>query len=559
MKSMWVLTIMVSCLSALSSAAGAQELAVRSWVGDAGHFLLNSPQRIFANNPDGKAFVVTVHNHLWKAGPGFGGGCSFVVRGPGGDQVATGGIAAGETPATVMVPAGPKGVYAIEIRSGGYSLTWVESSLAQMVAEAEPFDAVGSHPFQLHAMVPRRWYFHVPAGTRKFQVRHVVQVGQTHREDYGLFVVNPRGQRVDALFGGKSLDMSPTTGVQPGFTLPNSPVPVTRTIEVDPGTAGRFWSLWIVGGDSHNYSDLMLQLDGVPASFASSPDQWFDPRTGQGPPPLAYDESVIRRPDVVDANGNAHEPYPRYLCSPAPFLGDEDYNGWRGPHTVWFANPENRKIEFGVQTYLEEPGERDVPVAVTVMSPKEKLLPKESLKLGKSLEIPAAGAGAYRVDCDGRRWFPWTYPVPPIVIQGRPTGAGGTRFALETGLARQWYFLVPRETKEFKVAVNVLDANQVLRVEVHAPDRIVEELAVRGGAQREITVAVEPRLAGRIWFLRTEIGSATRFVSDKDHPRQTNIEADIELLGVPGYLAPTWEQWFDPQRPADSAKARGGR
>lgn len=108
-----------------------------------------------------------------------------------------------------------------------------------------------------------------------------------------------------------------------------------------------------------------------------------------------------------------------------------------------------------------------VTFAPQVMGSNEQLLLKESLTLSKSLEIPAAGAGVYRVDYDGRRWFPWTYPAPPIVIQGRATEAGGTRFA-----------------------------------------------------------------------------------SDKDHPRQMNIEADIELLGVPGYLAQTWEQWFDPRRPA---------
>jgi hypothetical protein len=154
----------------------------------------------------------------------------------------------------------------------------------------------------------------------------------------------------------------------------------------------------------------------------------------------------------------------------------------------------------------------------------------------------------YRVDGDAPRWFPWTHPAPPIVIQGRPADDGGARFALETGIARHWYFMAPPGTKQFKVAVTVRDPLHVLRVEVHAPDRLQEELAVRGGARREIVVPVEPQLAGRIWFIRTEIGSATRFVSGKGSPTQVNIEADLDLYGVPGYLAPTWEQWFDPEK-----------
>lgn len=537
-------------LGSLAATASAQSAASRSWLGDAGHFLQTSP-RILVNNPEGKAFTVTVHHHLWKVDATIGGDCTFSVLEPGGVERAAASIPAGEASATVTVPAGARGVYEIETKTSGYSLTWVETSLAQMVAQAEPFDALEGRAFQLHAMTPRRLYFYVPVGTKTFRVRHVIQTGQTHREDFGFFVMNPRGQRVDAIFGGKSLAMSPTSGQRPGFTLPLAPVPVTRTIEVDPGTAGRFWNLWISGGDSHNYSDLMLQLEGVPPYFAPSPEQWFDPATGQAAPELVYDESLIRHPDTVDAQGKSREPYPRYFCTPAPFLGDEDYNGWRGPHTVWLANLGNRKIEFGVQTYLAPPEERSVPVAVRVTGPAGKELLERKLPLGTSLVIPAAGTGVYRVACDGRRWFPWTHPAPPTVIEGQPTVEGGRRFAIETGIARHWFFKVPAETKAFKIVVNVLDSNHVLRVEVHAPDRIVEELAVRGGLRREIAVAVESPLADRIWFLRTEIGSATRFVTAKGDPRQLTIEADLDLQGVPGYLAPTWEQWFDPRQPPD--------
>ena len=531
---------------------GAQEPAPGSWLGDAGNFF-QRPTRILANNPSGVAFTMTVHRHVWKAAGDWANGGNYALRilAPDGTEQAKGTIPSGDDAATLQVPAGAKGVYTLEIKPAGYGLAWVECSLPQLVAECPYWqDATAKDWIQLHVMTPRRWYFYVPAGTRRFQVRHVILTSQTHREDYGFLVMNPRGQRVEAFYGGKSLDMSPTSGSpRPGFTLPLAPVPITRTVEVDPGTDGRFWNLWITGGDSHNFSDLSLMFDGLPSYLASSPEQWFDPRTGLSAPKRVYDEAVIRTPDTVDAKGNVHDPYPRYFCTPSPFLGDEDYNGWRGAHTVWLLNPENRKIEFGVQTYTPSAEDQTNRVAIKVTGPKKDTLLEQALPLGKSVSLAEAGAGVYRVDCDSPRWFPWTFPAPPIVIQGQPTKDGGTRFALETGVARHWFFMVLPGTKQFKVAVEVRDPLHVLRVEVHAPDRLLDELAVRGGARRELVVPVPAQLAGRIWFIRTEIGSATRFVSSKGHPTQVNIEADIELQGVPGYLAPTWEQWFDPERP----------
>lgn len=551
MKRLLALCTVLLLALAAGVAQDAAPLTAASWLGDAGHFLLGDFP-LYANNPDGKAFTVTVHRHIWKFSGGTNqGDYAIRVLAPDGAVKATGTIPSGDASTLLQVPAGTKGVYKIDYRGAGYPLTWVECSLPQMVAESR-FWQGESWPrglFQLHAMTPRRWYFYVPAGTRKFQIRHVIGEGQTHREDYGFFVMNPRGQRVEALFGGKPLDMSPTAGIRSGFTLPLASVPITRTIEVDPGTDGRFWSVWATGGDSHNYSDLSMMLDGVPSYFASSPEQWFDPRTGETPPRRLYDEAVIRVPDTVDASGKASPPYPRYFCSPSPFLGDEDYNSWRGPHTVWLFNPENRPIEFGVQSYLLASEDQAKPVAVKVTGPRQNVLAQQALALEKSLVIPAAGAGVYQVECDGAHWFPWTHPASPIVMQGQPLADGSARFALETGVARHWYFLVPPGTKQFTVAVTVRDPLNVLRVEVHAPDRLQEEMAVRGGARREMVVPVDPQLAGRLWFLRTEIGSATRFTSGKGNPRQVNIEADLELRGVPGYLAPTWEQWFDPAKP----------
>lgn len=68
----------------------------------------------------------------------------------------------------------------------------------------------------------------------------------------------------------------------------------------------------------------------------------------------------------------------------------------------------------------------------------------------------------------------------------------------------------------------------------------------RGGRRSEIEIDVPDGLDGTIRFLRLSVGSATRFLSeDIRAPKHVRINADLELRGVPGYLSPTWEQWFE--------------
>ena len=548
----------------LPSAAAAQEAS--SWLGDAGHFFMHSP-RILTSNPEGKAFTVTVHRHVWKASGLWDNDGDYQIRviGPDEKEVATGTIPSGDGDVRIAVPAGDRGVYRVEIKPTGYGLHWVECSLDRMVACDE---------FFIETTLPRRWYFYVPAGTRRFVVK--VRHSGTHRQDFGFLVVNPRGQRVEAIFGGKPLEMSPTAGIAPGFTREWAPTVIERVIEVDAGADGRFWSIWACGGDSHNFANAAVLFEGVPSCMASAPEQWFDPKTGQPAPRIAYDDARIRMEDTKDARGVWQEPYPHYLCSPCPFLGDEDYNGWRGPATIWVSNPENRPLELGTGTYLAEPAEVLKPVKVRVAAPDGKVLhdgpvppatyalpPANEVEifgrhsLERNLPIPAAGAGTYRIDIDALRWFPWTKPTTPVVIEGRQIAAGTARFPLETSTPRHWYLLVPRETKRFRVGIDVKDPQHSLRVEVHAPNRLVDELYVKGGRRQDAEIEVPPALAGLIWFLRIEPGAATRFVAGRGDPRQVNIDADIDLEGVPGYLAPTWEQWFDPR---DVAGGRpGGR
>jgi hypothetical protein len=69
------------------------------------------------------------------------------------------------------------------------------------------------------------------------------------------------------------------------------------------------------------------------------------------------------------------------------------------------------------------------------------------------------------------------------------------------------------------------------------------------GNRGEQRVEVPPGLDGKIWHLR--MGPAGANVISRHHqpPRYPYPNVVLDLKGVPGYLAPTWEQWFDPQNP----------
>ncbi|MCX7935803.1 MAG: hypothetical protein N3A66_11170, partial [Planctomycetota bacterium] len=57
-------------------------------------------------------------------------------------------------------------------------------------------------------------------------------------------------------------------------------------------------------------------------------------------------------------------------------------------------------------------------------------------------------------------------------------------------------------------------------------------------------------LDGKIWHLRADVGSASRLITEgPPSGRYLSIYLTLELKGVPGLLAPTWEQWFDPTAP----------
>jgi hypothetical protein len=69
-------------------------------------------------------------------------------------------------------------------------------------------------------------------------------------------------------------------------------------------------------------------------------------------------------------------------------------------------------------------------------------------------------------------------------------------------------------------------------------------------------VRVPEGLDGKVWFLRPDVGSATRMPpGTPEAPRYLDVSLTVDIRGVPGFLAPTWEQWFDPARP----RAAGSR
>ena len=535
----------------LLASAGWHPAAAGSAIGDAGHFVAQFQPRILVNNPDGLAFSVTVHRYIWPVAQ-FNARFRCQLAAPGGAVVDEARLPKDQGKLTLRAAAGARGVYEVRVRPSGYGLCWIECSLDQMVARCPdigplPERAPGYEVLMLHAMAPRRWYFYVPPNVESFHVKTAIGAWMTPREDYGVQVVSPRGQRVAALYGG----LSPQAERPKGKS-----VIVSCAVEADPGTRGRFWSLWVTGGDSHNYSDFRIILDGVPPYVAPTPEQWFNPETGKAPQRLAYDQSQIRLPrhrakgskPAADEKASDY-----YNWAPAPYLGDEDYNGIRGKATVLLRHPEDRPLEFGDGTYLAA-DKAGMPIRYVLTDPAGKTVfsTKRQFIHGRdySVQLPQPGAGVYRMLVDAATWFAWSVPAVPMLLEGRKATLG-RRFSLQIAAPRHWYFKVPAGTRRFSVNAAVAHREHVLSLEVHAPDRLIQPAFVRGGKAAALQIEVPRGLDDRIWFLRLAVGSPTRFVSeDPANPTHVRIDADIALAGVPGYLAPTWGQWFETP-PAD--------
>ena len=75
----------------------------------------------------------------------------------------------------------------------------------------------------------------------------------------------------------------------------------------------------------------------------------------------------------------------------------------------------------------------------------------------------------------------------------------------------------------------------------------------RAGGHEARPSAADAGLDGKLWHLRPSVGSATRLITTGgEDNRHLGIQLRLDLRGVPPYLAPTREQWFDPREAGGS-------
>ncbi len=532
-------------------------------VGDAGHFLRYVP-KVYLQNPEGKAFTVTVHLMRWPISSWNPTNVTLRLSDPADKSVVDGTVLFEGPSKTFEVPAGPKGAYLLEMNLPAKHAFhgpdfWVESSLDRSVVftgnPQEPQvvgNAMAGRWMILQCSVPRRWWFWVPVGTKSFTARtQWVQNYQSQREDWGITLFSPRGQRVRSLWGDLDMDKG-----RP-FDTPQSRTSAV-TVNVEPGADGRFWCVELRFADSHNYSKISFSLEGVPPYVARSPEEWFDPAAGLPAVPV-YDEDAFMQ-FASDEKTKAGWPWLANF-SPCPSLGDPDGIEIRGDASFAMWNPEDRPLKMRIGSYLpRDMGSKDPKKATVTMtglggkSILETAMPIEHLhgEHGAPEAIPATGKGPVKVQVAGvERWLAFTYPATPLVLIGREAADGWSRFDLEVGTARNWYFMVPRGTKSFLVRASVQHETDRLVLEVNAPDRTLEMIYGRKG---DLAVTVPPGLDGKIWHIRMDVGSGTVMATDGGpDSRYLGLVATLELKGVPGLLSPTWEQWFDPARPVPAS------
>ncbi|NQT92984.1 MAG: hypothetical protein HQ559_09495 [Lentisphaerae bacterium] len=533
--------LLLLCLACLAAAIGAR---ADTAIGDWGHFLSYSP-KIYLNNPDGKAFSVTVHVMKWPISSWNRATTKVLLTGPDGKVLLSGEHKLDRAESTLDIPAGPKGVYLLETDKN----VWISCTLNQSVVwTGEP----GKHMIDgrrvvFQASVPRRWWFWVPAGVTEFTCSaQRADRYMSQREDWGFFIISPRGQRIRALWG------------QPAHTPPSEyRQEQSVRVEVEPGAAGRFWCLEVSLGDSHNYSNINICLEGVPSYLARSPEEWFDPVRGQRPAIDIYDDTPFIQSARKKEMMLKRWPNLQHF-SPCPSLGDPDGVEILGDATFALWNPAGRDLGFRIGTYLprqreEGPGMAHVKIrganGSTILDKQMPVIniheeggqPTDTLKTGKGVSL---------VDVSGvARWWAFTYPAVPTVLVGKEADRW-KRFSFSSCTARNWYFFVPRGTKEFSVRAGAEHETDIVHMEICAPDRT---MAIIYANRDQKDIRVPEGLDGKIWYLRPSAGSATRMVTKEgpDH-RYQDLLLTVDLRGVPGYLAPTWEQWFDPSNPQPS-------
>jgi hypothetical protein len=528
-------------------------LCAATAIGDWGHFVLNRP-RVFLNNPEGKAFTVTVHVMGWPVADWNKPDVQVALTGPDGKAVLDGPLALTRGEGVVNVPAGAKGVYRLQLDG----VLWVSSSLDESVLWTG--DPTKRHNFRerfapaFQMVVPRQWWFWVPQGVTHFTCK--VQRSSEYmsqREAWGIFIVTPRGQRIRALWG------------QPPRTPPADYLQdMVAEVEVEPGASGRFWALQLANGDSHNYSKPNVCLDGVPPYIARSPEEWFDPETGGKPQVKVYDDEPFIQSARIEDLMASRWPNLQHF-SPCPSLGDPDGVQMLGDGRFALWNPDGRDLRFRIGTYLPRKGKDSPETAnVEITGPDGKTTFKKTLPMlhiheadGQPTDTLKTGKGVSIVSVTGpERWFSFTYPATPVVLLSKDIEGGWHRFRFTAGTPRNWYFFVPAGTREFTVRAAADDPDDVMHFEVCSPDRTMALIYDRAG---EKTVKVPDGLAGKMWYLRPDVGSATQMVARPGTDcRYQETRLTVDLKGVPGCLAPTWEQWFDPSQPVSAPGRQAG-
>ena len=378
-------------LALLAAAPARADTAIGDW----GHFVSYKP-KIYLQNPDGRAFNVTVHVMRWPIDSWNKPAVKARLAGPDGEVLVEGELPLTDAQATLEVAAGRQGTYVLEPEGN----TWISSTLARAVlwtGETEGH-AVEGRRAVFQASVPRRWWFWVPAGVTEFTCKaQRADRYMSQREDWGFFIVSPRGQRIRAIWG------------QP----PHTPAreyrqEQTAVVEVEPGAGGRFWALEVRFGDSHNYSNINICFDGVPPYIARSPEEWFDPATGAPLAVALYDDTPFIQSARIEPVMEERWPNLQHF-SPCPSLGDPDGIEVLGDGRFALWNPEGRELGFRIGTYLPRKGKDDPHMAkVRIGGPKGKpVLEKELAMLhihgkdGHPTETLRTGKGVFTVDVSG--------------------------------------------------------------------------------------------------------------------------------------------------------------
>ena len=235
--------------------------------------------------------------------------------GPDGKAIVDGAQALKDSAVTLEVKEATKGVYRLHTKGQN---VWFESSLPQAVVWT------GDQGANLHNFndpitdektgKPRDRAYYEKHGALVFHAnraaalvvlgalgRHNVhrramrdQWSMSQREDWGFFIISPRGQRVRALWGQPA----------PSHAGGRIPAASARRGRSRTGSRGAGSGVWRSSlGDSHHLFEHQHRLDGVPPYLARSPEEWFDPRTGAAPDVPLYDETpFLQHTPIGDAS-----------------------------------------------------------------------------------------------------------------------------------------------------------------------------------------------------------------------------------------------------------------